>query len=75
MTLWALAELRASQRGEWWLVIGLLMGLDLLAKYSGIFLGLGILLWVAIDRDQRHWFKSGMPYCGAIIAIVLFSRY
>ena len=73
MTLWALAELRASQRGVWWLVIGLLMGLDLLAKYSGIFLGLGILLWVAIDHDQRHWFKSVMPYCGAIIAIVLFS--
>lgn len=73
MTLWALAELRASQRGEWWLVIGLFIGLDLLSKYSGVFLGLGTLVWLVVDRDQRHWFKNVMPYGGAVIALALFS--
>ena len=72
-TLWALVELRASQQGLWWLAVGGIVGLDLLSKYSGVFLGLGIVLWLIIDRDHRHWFKSVMPYAGALIACALFS--
>ena len=73
LTLWALAELRASQNAKWWLVIGVMIGLDLLSKYSGVFLGLGILLWLLSDKTQRHWFAHPLPYLGAILAILLFS--
>mgnify|MGYP006265612471 CR=1 FL=1 len=72
-TLWALTELRASQDARWWLVIGVLIGLDLLSKYSGVFLGLGILLWLLSDKTERHWFTHPLPYLGALIAIALFS--
>jgi len=73
LTLWALAELRASQNAKWWLLIGVLIGLDLLSKYSGVFLGLGILLWMLIDKTQRHWFSHPLPYLGALLAILFFS--
>ncbi len=73
LTLWALAELRASQNAKWWLLIGVLIGRDLLSKYSGVFLGLGILLWMLIDKTQRHWFSHPLPYLGALLAILFFS--
>ena len=73
LTLWALAELRASQKAIWWLIVGALIGLDLLSKYSGVFLGLGILLWLIIDREQRHWFTHPLPYVSAFLAILLFA--
>lgn len=73
LTLWALAELRASQNAKWWLLIGALIGLDLLSKYSGVFLGLGISLWMLIDKTQRHWFSHPLPYLGALLAILFFS--
>ena len=72
LTLWAVAELRHSVDARWWLAIGLVAGLGLLSKYSGIFMGAGILLWLAIVPSQRHWFKSWQTWVGGVLAITLF---
>ena len=73
LTLWALAELWYSGHGKWWLVVGLAAGLGLLSKYSGVFLGLGILLWLILEPQQRHWFKRWETWAGGALAVLLFA--
>lgn len=72
-TLWALAELRSSRRGIWWLLVGCTVGLDLLSKYSGVFLGLGVIVWLIVDHDHRFWLKRWEPYAAAALALALFA--
>lgn len=66
--LWALARLQTSGKGGWWLVFGLFAGLGIEAKYTNFFLGLGVLLWVGLDRQARKSLLTPWPYLGAIVA-------
>lgn len=66
--LWALARLQASGSGGWWLVFGLFAGLGVEAKYTNFFLGLGVVLWVILDRQARRSLLTPWPYLGAIVA-------
>jgi len=68
-----LAEIAQTRRGHWWIAAGVAAGFALLAKYTAFFLGAGILLWLAVVPEQRHWFRSAWPYAGALIALVMFS--
>src|SRR5262245_4634446 len=43
---WALAELYASRNANWWLAVGTFAGLGLVSKYSNLFVGASILLWL-----------------------------
>ena len=72
LTLWALTELRASNYASWWLAIGMAAGFGLLSKYSGVFLGIGILFWLAIVPSQRRWFIKWQTWAGGLLAIGLF---
>src|SRR5262245_42519749 len=47
---WALAELYTSRNASWWLVVGLCAGLGLVSKYSNLFVGAGIVLWLGLVR-------------------------
>ncbi len=67
--LWALARLIASNQGWWWLVFGLFAGLGVEAKYTNLFLGLGVAVWVTINRDARRWLLTPWPYAGAVVAL------
>ena len=71
LTLWALAEANRSKRDHWWLLIGLSAGLGIQSKYSVLFLGPGILLWLALIPANRFWFRRwGLWTGGAIAALV-----
>ena len=72
-TLWALAELAASRNPLWWLVVGVTAGLGLFSKYSVLFLGLGILLWLVSSPTTRRWFRSWHLWAGGAIALALFA--
>ena len=72
-TLWALAELSASRNPAWWLVVGVTAGLGLFSKYSVLFLGLGILLWLVATRETRTWFRAWQLWVGGAIALALFA--
>ena len=72
LALWALVELVHSDDGRWWLAVGLFAGLGLLAKYSGLFLGGGILLWLVAVPGQRKWLASPWLWIGGILALILF---
>ena len=71
-TVWALAELTASRNPNWWLVVGVGAGLGLLSKYSVLFLGMGIVLWLVSTRETRAWFLSWRLWIGGAIAGLLF---
>ena len=71
--LWALARLKASGNGLWWLVFGLAAGLGIEAKYTNFFLGLGVVAWFILDRDARRWLVSPTLYLGTIVAIAFMA--
>jgi len=72
-TLWTLAELTASRDPRWWLAVGVAAGLGLSSKYSVLFLGLGIGLWLVSTKETRRWFADARLWIGAAIALLLFA--
>ncbi|MCW5698170.1 MAG: glycosyltransferase family 39 protein [Bauldia sp.] len=71
--LYGVARIARGGSGAWWLFVGLMVGLTGLAKYTALFLGLGIVLWLVLVPSQRRWLKSPMPYLGALVALAVFS--
>jgi len=53
-----LAQAEAENDGRSWLGAGVAAGLGLLSKLSALFLGLGALLWLVLDRKARRWFGN-----------------
>lgn len=71
--LWTLAEVLATGRGVWWLAVGVAVGAALLSKYTALFFGPAILLWLVVVPKLRHWLISPWPYLGGIVALAVFS--
>jgi 4-amino-4-deoxy-L-arabinose transferase-like glycosyltransferase len=46
LALLAAAEVRCTGRGAWWLAVGAAVGLAFVSKYSALFLGFGLLVWM-----------------------------
>lgn len=70
---WCLAKLAESQDGRWWLAAGTAAGLGLLSKYSAFFLGVGAVVWLFASPPMRRWLLSPWPYCGGVLAMILFA--
>src|SRR5688572_1936700 len=68
---WALAELYSSRNANWWLVVGLTAGLGLLSKYSNLFVGASILLWLAWSPGNRVWLRRWQLWAGGVLACLL----
>jgi 4-amino-4-deoxy-L-arabinose transferase-like glycosyltransferase len=71
--LFFLAKMLESGRGTWWLAVGAAVGCALLSKYSALFFGAAILIWLVAVPGQRRWLLSPWPYLGAIVAFGLFA--
>src|SRR5262245_59235170 len=56
--LFALAKVLQTGRGAWWLAVGLAAGAALLSKYTALFFGPAILIWLALVPKLRHWLLS-----------------
>ncbi|MBU6445725.1 MAG: glycosyltransferase family 39 protein [Alphaproteobacteria bacterium] len=69
----ALAKLRQSGDGRWWLAVGAAGGLALLSKYTALFLGAGALAWLLFTAEGRRWLASPWLWLGGVLAIVLFT--
>lgn len=68
---WALAELHVSGRAGWWLAVGLFAGLGLLSKYSNLFVGAGIVLWLTLLPANWRWLRSWQLWAGGALAACL----
>lgn len=71
--LLALAKLNQTDRGVWWLAVGLALGVGMWAKYTTAFFAFGIAIWLVALPDKRKWFFSPWPYFGAVIALAVFA--
>jgi 4-amino-4-deoxy-L-arabinose transferase-like glycosyltransferase len=70
--LYGVARLWQSDNGRWWLGVGVAGGLSLLSKYTGLFLGAGVLAWLLFSPKARRWFLSPWLYFGGALALALF---
>jgi Dolichyl-phosphate-mannose-protein mannosyltransferase len=71
--LFFLAKLMETDRGVWWLAVGAAVGFGLLSKYTALFFGPAILIWLVVVPKQRRWLLSPWPYLGAIVATAMFA--
>jgi len=71
--LFFLAKVLETSRGGWWLAVGAAAGCALLSKYTALFFGAAILIWLLAVPKQRRWFFSPWPYLGALVALAVFA--
>lgn len=71
--LFFLAKVMETGRGVWWLAAGAAVGAALLSKYSALFFGPAILIWLVSLPGLRRWLISPWPYLGGLVALALFS--
>ena len=56
-----------------WLSAGAMLGLTLLSKYTAVFLGLGVLIFLVVTRDRRRWLRRLDPYLAVVVALICFT--
>ncbi len=71
--LFYLAKVLETGRGAWWLAVGAAVGAALLSKYTALFFGPAILIWLVSVRKLRRWLMSPWLYLGGLIALLVFS--
>jgi 4-amino-4-deoxy-L-arabinose transferase-like glycosyltransferase len=71
--LFCLAKVLETERGAWWLAVGAGVGLALLSKYTALFFGPAILIWLASVPKLRRWLISPWLYLGGAVSLVIFS--
>src|SRR6201989_1594452 len=71
--LFFLAKVLETGRGVWWLAVGAAVGAALLSKYTAMFFGAAILIWLVSVPKLRRWFLSPWPYLGGLVAFAVFS--
>ena len=71
--LLCLAKLFVTGRGAWWLGVGAAVGAALLSKYTALFFGPVILIWLLAVPELRRWLRTPWPYVGGLVALAIFS--
>jgi hypothetical protein len=71
--LFFLSKVLETGRGAWWLAVGAAVGAALLSKYTALFFGPAILIWLLIIPKLRRWLVSPWPYLGGLVALAIFS--
>ena len=70
--LFCLAKVLETGRGAWWLAVGAAVGAALLSKYTALFFGPAILIWLVAVPGLRRWLLSPWPYLGGLVALAIF---
>ena len=73
LVLFSLAKVLDSGKGAWWIATGAAIGAALLSKYTALFFGPAILVWLVSVPKLRRWLLSPWPYFGAATAFAIFS--
>lgn len=68
-----LCAMQAVQVGKlrWWLLTGLIAGLGLLTKYTFLFFGLSLLLWLAHRGELRTQLRRAPLWMGGAVALLV----
>jgi 4-amino-4-deoxy-L-arabinose transferase-like glycosyltransferase len=73
LLLFALAKVLQTGQGAWWLAVGIAAGAALLSKYTALFFGPAILIWLIVVPKLRHWLLSPWLYLGGLVALAMFA--
>ena len=67
------SESTRYSRRTWllWLAVGVSMGLATLSKYHVLFLFAGVFMFIATNKNQRHWLRHPGPYIAVLITIIM----
>lgn len=71
--LFSLAKVLQTGRGAWWLAVGIATGAALLSKYTALFFGPAILIWLVAVPKLRRWLLSPWLYLGGLVAAAVFA--
>jgi 4-amino-4-deoxy-L-arabinose transferase-like glycosyltransferase len=71
--LFFLAKVLQTGRGAWWLAVGAAVGCALLSKYTALFFGAAILIWLLAVPTERRWLITPWPYLGGLAAFAIFT--
>ena len=71
--LFFLAKVLETGRGAWWLAVGVAAGCALLSKYTAMFFGPAIVIWLLAVPKLRRWLLSPWLYVGGLVALALFA--
>jgi 4-amino-4-deoxy-L-arabinose transferase-like glycosyltransferase len=71
--LFFLAKVLETGRGAWWLAAGVAVGAALVSKYTALFFGPAILIWLVAVPKLRRWLISPWPYFGGLVALAMFA--
>lgn len=71
LAVWAVAELHHSRNAYGWLAVGFFSGLGLLSKYTNLFVGAGIALWIALLPMNWRWLRCWQLWVGGVMAFAL----
>src|SRR3981081_821544 len=71
--LFFLAKVLETGRGVWWLAVGAAVGAALLSKYTALFFGPAILIWLVAVPKLRRWLISPWLYLGGAVALAIFA--
>ena len=73
LCLWSVFRARRGGGLGWWLAAGAAAGLATLSKYSALFLGPGVLLWLAWTPAGRATLRTPGPWLALLVAASLFG--
>lgn len=62
-----------TQQKLYWYLLGVSLGLGLLSKYPMLLFLPGLILFLILSRENRHWFKQKEFYFCLLIALAIFS--
>ncbi len=71
LTAWAAAELHVSRNANWWLAVAAFSGFGLLSKYTNLFAGAAIALWIVLLPANRIWLRCWQLWVGGALAFVI----
>ncbi len=73
LALCALSVIWRTERSWCWLLVGLFAGLGCVSKYTNLFLGPGILVWLLVEPRARRWLYSPWFWAGGLVALAVFA--
>jgi 4-amino-4-deoxy-L-arabinose transferase-like glycosyltransferase len=73
LTVWALTRSQRGHPARWWLAAGAFAGLAAISKYSALFLGPGVLIWLALRPRGLRQLLTPWPWLAGLIAAAIFA--
>ena len=73
--VWALAEVQTTRRANWFLAIGLFAGLGVLSKFTNLFFGLALVIWLVATKGGRDWLRHWQVWAGAVLGCVVLVPF